>query len=512
MNAIQKVHDSGERGVVLALLGPLGLGSFLEDKSLFEIVINRPGQVLTEGIDGWRAYNVPSLTFEKLLRLARAIGSFSDQMISEQNPVLSATLPGNERIQIVMPPATPKDTISITIRKPSTATFDLEQLLEKQLFEITQNVGSAFGGKDGNVDELGRTDRELFTLLEERNYVDFLRLAVRTKQNILISGATGSGKTTLSKALIAEIPRDERILTIEDTPELVIPHENCVRLFYSKGGQGTAQVGAKELLESGLRMRPDRILLQELRDGTAFYYIRNVNSGHPGSITTVHASSAMLAFEQMTLLMKELEGGQDLARDDIRSLLVTLIDVIIQCKRVEGKFRVTEIYFDPFRKLHHAATGSCKAPAGRCHGRINVYAWLGLRPRASRGVFQLGAPRTVQHPHPTSPPAILKIVGSIAVASHPRRQASSSPRPLSRLAVVKELSLSGAVGKRGAGSVPRKVKYGAFPAPRRWSCPIVGAPAVAFAGAGEPRNGPGPRMKISSRVSATRPARHRRPP
>ena len=365
MNAIQKVHDSGERGVVLALLGPLGLGSFLEDKSLFEIVINRPGQVLTEGIDGWRAYNVPSLTFEKLLRLARAIGSFSDQMISEQNPVLSATLPGNERIQIVMPPATPKDTISITIRKPSTATFDLEQLLEKQLFEITQNVGSAFGGKDGNVDELGRTDRELFTLLEERNYVDFLRLAVRTKQNILISGATGSGKTTLSKALIAEIPRDERILTIEDTPELVIPHENCVRLFYSKGGQGTAQVGAKELLESGLRMRPDRILLQELRDGTAFYYIRNVNSGHPGSITTVHASSAMLAFEQMTLLMKESEGGQDLARDDIRSLLVTLIDVIIQCKRVEGKFRVTEIYFDPFRKLHHAATGSRKAPAGR---------------------------------------------------------------------------------------------------------------------------------------------------
>lgn len=73
----------------------------------------------------------------------------------------------------------------------------------------------------------------------------------------------------------------------------------------------------------------------------------------------------MLAFEQMTLLMKESEGGQDLARDDIRSLLVTLIDVIIQCKRVEGKFRVTEIYFDPFRKLHHAATGSCKAPAGR---------------------------------------------------------------------------------------------------------------------------------------------------
>ncbi|MNL44362.1 Type IV secretion system protein VirB11 [compost metagenome] len=91
-------------------------------------------------------------------------------------------------------------------------------------------------------------------------------------------------------------------------------------------------------------MRPDRVLLQELRDGTAFYYIRNINSGHPGSITTVHADSAALAFEQLTLLVRESDGGKDLARDDIRSLLKMLVDVVIQCKRVEGKFRVTEIW------------------------------------------------------------------------------------------------------------------------------------------------------------------------
>ncbi|WP_375635257.1 ATPase, T2SS/T4P/T4SS family, partial [Bartonella sp. AA5SXTY] len=89
----------------------------------------------------------------------------------------------------------------------------------------------------------------------------------------------------LSKALIAKIPDDERIITIEDTPELVVPQPNYVSMIYSKDGQGLASVGPKELLESALRMRPDRILLQELRDGTAFYYIRNVNSGHPGSIT-----------------------------------------------------------------------------------------------------------------------------------------------------------------------------------------------------------------------------------
>ncbi len=121
-------------------------------------------------------------------------------------------------------------------------------------------------------------------------------------------------------------------------------------MFYSKDGQGLASVGPKELLESSLRMRPDRILLQELRDGTAFYYIRNVNSGHPGSITTVHASTALAAFEQMTLLVKESEGGGDLERDDIRGLLISMIDIIIQCKRIEGKFKVTEIYYDPFKQ------------------------------------------------------------------------------------------------------------------------------------------------------------------
>ncbi|WP_408914499.1 P-type DNA transfer ATPase VirB11 [Brucella pseudogrignonensis] len=340
---------SGEGSVVLTLLAPLE--RFLNDKSLFEIVINKPGEVLTEGMGGWQSHEVPELNYERLISLSRTIASFSHQAVDDRNPILSATLPGNERIQIVIPPATPTGTVSVTIRKPSTATFSLDELEDKGLFSITENIGSGFRRKPEDAVRLPCPDLALFTLLRSGDHVGFLREAVRRKQNILISGATGSGKTTLSKALIAEIPHDERILTIEDTPELVIPHQNCVRLYYSKGGQGKARVGAKDLLESGLRMRPDRILLQELRDGTAFYYVRNVNSGHPGSITTVHASSAMLAIEQMTLLVKESEGGQDLARDDIRSLLFTLVDVIIQCKRVEGKFRVTEIYFDPFKKL-----------------------------------------------------------------------------------------------------------------------------------------------------------------
>jgi type IV secretion system protein VirB11 len=135
----------------------------------------------------------------------------------------------------------------------------------------------------------------------------------------------------------------------------VVPHRNVVHLLYAKDGQGLAQVGAKHLLESALRMRPDRILLQELRDGTAFFYLRNVNSGHPGSITTIHADSAALAFEQLTLLVKESEGGRDLARDDIRALLHLLVDVVVQMRRVEGRFRITEVWYEPLRKRALAA-------------------------------------------------------------------------------------------------------------------------------------------------------------
>jgi type IV secretion system protein VirB11 len=271
------------------------------------------------------------------MRLARAVASYSNQAIDESRPILSATLPDEERIQIVVPPATTKGTVSITIRKPSAVTLTLDDLEGAGLFSEATAVSTG----------VASWDKKLIDLYEAANYATFLHQAVLARKNIIISGATGSGKTTLSKALIRHIPEQERIISIEDTPELVISQPNHVRLFYSKGGQGLARIGVKDLLESCLRMRPDRILLQELRDGAAFYYIRNVNSGHPGSITTVHADSAQLAFEQLTLLVKESEGGRDLARDDIRALLGAAIDVIIQCKRSDGRFLVTEIYFEP---------------------------------------------------------------------------------------------------------------------------------------------------------------------
>jgi type IV secretion system protein VirB11 len=310
---------------------------YLDQPDVFEVVINRPGEVWIETRNGWTTQPVPTLTLEMLRRLAVTTANFTGQSIDEVHPLLSATLPGGERVQIVIPPAVTIGTVSVTIRKPSSRTFSMGELARTKLFcDVAVNVDPTLETRD---------QVELSRVLHRHDFPTFLALAVLQKQNIIIAGATGSGKTTLSKALIALIPSHERIITIEDTLELEIPQPNHVRLFYSKGAQSTSKVRAKDLLESCLRMRPDRIMLQELRDGTAFDYLRNVNSGHPGSITTVHANSCALAFEQLTLLVKESDAGRGLDRTDIRTMLEQLVDVVVQCKRVEGEFRVTEIWF-----------------------------------------------------------------------------------------------------------------------------------------------------------------------
>lgn len=312
------------------------LQEVIDRPDAIEVVINRPGEIWVETSHGWETIANPSMTFVRLERLAKATAAYAAQAFRDERPILSAALPCGARIQIVGPPATAAGVISVTIRKPSARTWSLIELENAGLFtEAAQR-------QDQNSNDCG-----LRALLDSGDTKAFLAGAVKAKRNILISGATGSGKTTLSKALIAEIPGTERIITIEDTAELVVPQQNRVALFYPKDGPndatGRVRIGPKDLLESALRMRPDRILLQELRDGSAFYYLRNVNSGHPGSITTVHANSCALAVEQLTLLVKESDGGRDLTRADIRELVHATVDVVVQCQRIGGAFKVVDI-------------------------------------------------------------------------------------------------------------------------------------------------------------------------
>ena len=316
------------------------LRPFLEPAAVTEVVINRPCEVGVEADGAWAWHESPVLTEAWLRTLAVAAAAYTKQDVGPDRPICSTTLPGDIRCQIVLPPAA-AGALSLTLRKPSRRRLGLEDFQAAGLFDAVADA--AAHTPDG-------VDDALIGLRQAGDWRGFLTLAVTARRNILISGATGSGKTTLAKGLIELIPDHERLLTIEDTREFVVPHRNVVHLVYSKDGQGLAKVGPKELLESALRMRPDRILLQELRDGSAFFYLRNVNSGHPGSITTVHADSAALAFEQLTLLVRESEGGRDLPREDIRALLHLLVDVVVQMKKVEGRFRVTEVWHDPLRK------------------------------------------------------------------------------------------------------------------------------------------------------------------
>ena len=313
----------------------------LADPEVTELCINSPREAFIETRRGWERRSLPFADYDWCRRLAKLVANATRQRIDESSPLLSASLPSGERIQIVLPPATTKDTVAITIRRPSDEVWSVEELGRRGIFSRARRSSDA----------LDDTEQELLRLLSAEQFETFMRLAVNSRKNILVSGPTGSGKTTWTKALIREIASDERLITIEDAEELVLDHHpNHVRLFYSKDDQGLARVTPKQLLESCLRMKPDRILLAELRAEEAFDYLRNVNSGHPGSITSIHAASAELAFEQLVLLVKQSQGGVQLAREDIKSLLYLLIDIVIQFGVERHERFIREIWYDPQRK------------------------------------------------------------------------------------------------------------------------------------------------------------------
>jgi type IV secretion system protein VirB11 len=174
---------------------------------------------------------------------------------------------------------------------------------------------------------------------------------------MIVSGATGSGKTSFIRALIELIPAWERLITVEDTPEMPLRnHSNSQALFYrrdSHAGERVVGATAKQVLQAVMRKTPNRVLLAELRGDESFYYVQNVlNSGHPGGITTVHANSPQEAFVRVALLIKASDEGRSLALDEIMRLLHTLVHVVVQLvfDRELGR-HVPAIYYDPMHAL-----------------------------------------------------------------------------------------------------------------------------------------------------------------
>jgi type IV secretion system protein VirB11 len=336
------LHSVTDRPDVSALALTLnGLRPLLARADVMELCINRPHEAFVETSEGWHREPLAFADFDWCCRVAKLVANATQQRIDATSPLLSASLPSGERVQIVLPPATTAGCVAIAIRRPAEQVWSIEDLASRGIFRRTRHASA----------ELDDTEKELLRLLAAGEFEVFMRLAVRSRKNIVVSGPTGSGKTTWTKALIREIPGDERLVTIEDAKELILDrHPNHVRLFYSKDDQGLARVTPKQLLESCLRLKPDRILLAELRAEEAFDYLRNVNSGHPGSITSIHAASAELAFEQLVLLVKQNPGGRELARADIKSLLYMLVDVVIQFGVDRHQRFIKEIWYDPERK------------------------------------------------------------------------------------------------------------------------------------------------------------------
>jgi type IV secretion system protein VirB11 len=173
---------------------------------------------------------------------------------------------------------------------------------------------------------------------------DFLREAVRARRNIIVSGGTGTGKTTFINALLRLLPEHERLVVIEDSREVHVHQRNCAHLLISRGNQGEAQITVQDLLEATLRLRPDRIMLGELRGSEAYSFLRAVNSGHPGSITSLHADSADRAFEQLVLMATPVARG--LTGALIAEYARSVVDVVVQLHRcpATGQRRVSEIH------------------------------------------------------------------------------------------------------------------------------------------------------------------------
>ncbi len=314
----------------------LGIQEHMAAPGVTEICINRPGELWLEAGGRWRREEVPGLTFERARQFCTTVvnESSTGQRITDAEPVVSLTFPTGQRAQFVVPPACEAGTVSITIRLPSR---DTKRLCDYEADGFFASIRTADAVDDG--------DRELLALHADGNHAGFFRRAVQLRRNIVVSGATGSGKTTFMKALVEHIPEDERLVTIEDARELFIRQPNAVHLLYSKGGQGLARVTAKSCMEACLRMRPDRIILAELRGDEAFYFIRNCASGHPGSITSCHAGSTAQTWDQLALMVKASAEGAGLEFATIRRLLALTIDIVVHIAARGGRRHITGIEF-----------------------------------------------------------------------------------------------------------------------------------------------------------------------
>ena len=282
--------------------GPLGV--FLRDPSVSDILVNGPNQIYLERNGQLELTEASFMDNDHMMRVIRRIGTNVGRRVDESTPMLDARLPDGSRVNAIIPPLA-LDGPSLSIRRFGT-TIDIEKLLE---FEA---------------------------LAEEMAF--FIESCVQCKMNILISGGTGTGKTTLLNALSRWIPDGERVVTIEDAAELRLQRDHVVRLETRPANiEGQGMITQRDLLRNTLRMRPDRIIIGEVRGTETLDMLQAMNTGHEGSMTTVHANNARDALSRIENMVSM--AGMNFPIHTIREQMSSALDLIVHLGRLTGGVR-----------------------------------------------------------------------------------------------------------------------------------------------------------------------------
>lgn len=309
----QTTKDQLYREILDELLGFGPIQPLLDDPSISEVMINGKDQVYIEQKGKLVKTNVHFADDNQIIRLIERIIMPLGRRIDADSPMVDARLPDGSRVNAIIPPVA-IDGPSITIRKFQKGKLAIDQLIE---------IGSL-----------------------SRFMADFIRACVLSKFNILISGGTGTGKTTLLNALSSFIPEEERIVTIEDAAELMLQQEHVVRLETKPPNvEGLGTVAIRDLVRNALRMRPDRIVVGEVRGGEAMDMLQAMNTGHDGSLTTLHANSSRDAISRLETMC--MMSGMEMPLKVIRQQIAAAIDVIVQINREKDGTRkiiaITEV-------------------------------------------------------------------------------------------------------------------------------------------------------------------------
>ena len=292
--------------MILPFLKPIE--HLILDDSISEVMVNGPNRVFIEK-QGF-VQQVPGVSIgEKSLMVAvKNIARRLGDDISESKPILDSRLPDGSRVAAVIPPCSLCG-VTLTIRKFNTRHFEMEDLIRT-----------------------GTLDRTLANHMEDY---------VLARKNILISGGTGTGKTTLLSILGKFIPQDERVLVIEDTAEIQLAQENLVRFEARREQNGHPGVAIRDLLKAALRHRPDRIVLGEIRGGEAFDLLQLLNTGHSGTLSTIHANTAKQGLARFTSCV--LQSGVDLPYRAIKTNIADSLNIVIQVERRPGRRYISEV-------------------------------------------------------------------------------------------------------------------------------------------------------------------------